>query len=79
MMFSGHTAMGTLAYLFLWKYKLVSSNTLTMATIALFGLYYSLIASRSHYTVDVIIGIVVAISIFFLYPKPMLLSANWAV
>jgi len=70
MMFSGHTAMGTLAYLFIWKYKLVTSTTLTMTTIALFSLYYSLIASRSHYTVDVLIGILVAISIFYLYPKP---------
>lgn len=61
MQYSGHTALGTLAFLFLWERTTISHTVLLVGILAL---YYSIVASRAHYSVDVIMGIFVTVSIY---------------
>lgn len=58
--FSGHTAYLTLASLYLWRRGL--SAWLACGVVALEAII--LVASREHYTVDVLIAIVLAVSVF---------------
>jgi hypothetical protein len=61
MQYSGHTALGTLAFLFLWD-RTDLPHAILFAGLLL--LYYFIIASRAHYSVDVILGLFVTMAIY---------------
>jgi len=73
-MFSGHMMMVTLAFLFMWK-----NHTVSMCFMALYLIITALVitASRNHYTVDVVVGFVLAVLVFNqLNPKLVQLLQN---
>jgi len=66
LMFSGHTAILTILFLFEYNYDIWPNiNAIKIIQVAktLIG-YYSIISCRSHYTSDVIVGIIITILLF---------------
>lgn len=66
LMFSGHTAMLTLLLLFEYNYDIwpkINAIKIIQLAKTLIG-YYSIISCRSHYTSDVIVGIIVTVLLF---------------
>ena len=66
LMFSGHTATVTLISLYLMNIFPNKSNILILGNIIT---YLSIIASKNHYTIDVLVGLYVSTSLYYLKDK----------
>ena len=66
-LFSGHTMFLTSFMLFEYKYNLIPRKLFFISIIKTLIGYYSVIACRSHYTIDVLIAILFTFGIFNIY------------
>jgi len=67
LMFSGHTMFIMIFLLSEYTYELVPPNLYFLSITKTIYAIYSIIACRSHYTIDVLLGVIITPMVFFLH------------